>query len=58
MFVVLGLMHPFRSSFGTQPAASAAYLVTYGIMLALSILLGYAVERWLSGPLNEALREN
>jgi peptidoglycan/LPS O-acetylase OafA/YrhL len=58
MFVVLGLMHPFRSSFGAQLAASAVYLFTYGIMLALSILLGYAVERWLSEPLNAALREN
>jgi peptidoglycan/LPS O-acetylase OafA/YrhL len=58
MFVVLGLMHPFRGLFGAWPAASAAYLVTYGIMLVLSILLGYAVERWFSAPLNEALREN
>jgi peptidoglycan/LPS O-acetylase OafA/YrhL len=58
MFVVLGLMHPFRDLFGARPAASAAYLVTYGLMLVLSILLGYAVERWFSAPLNEALREN
>ena len=58
MFVVLGLMHPFRGLFGAQQAASAAYLVTYGIMLVLSILLGYVVERWFSNPLNEALRGN
>jgi peptidoglycan/LPS O-acetylase OafA/YrhL len=58
MFVVLGLMHPFRDLFGAQPAAAAAYLVTYGIMLILSILMGYAVERWFSDPLNKALRDN
>jgi peptidoglycan/LPS O-acetylase OafA/YrhL len=58
MFVVLGLMHPFRSLFGAQPAGSAAYLATYGVMLILSILVGYVVERWLSEPLNKALRGN
>ena len=56
MFVVLGLMHPFRGLFGAKPAVSAAYPATYAIMLVLSILLGYAVERWFSHPLNEALR--
>jgi peptidoglycan/LPS O-acetylase OafA/YrhL len=56
MFVVLGLMHPFRDLFGARPAASAAYLATYAIMLVLSILLGYVVERWFSDPLNKALR--
>jgi len=56
MFVVLGLMHPFRGLFGAERAATAAYLATYVIMLVLSVLLGYAVERRYSDPLNEALR--
>ena len=34
----------------------AAYLATYALMLILSIVLGYAVERWLSDPMNKALR--
>ena len=58
MFVVLGLMHPFRYLFGAAPAASSAYPVTYAIMLVLSILLGYAVERFFSDPLNKVLRDN
>jgi peptidoglycan/LPS O-acetylase OafA/YrhL len=58
MFVVLGLMHPFRHLFGAAPAASSAYPVTYAIMLVLSVLLGYAVERFFSDPLNKALRGN
>ena len=56
MFVVLGLMHPFGALFGTHPVASTPYLITYGVMLVLSILLGYVVERWFSDPLNKALR--
>jgi len=60
MFVVLGLMHPFKALFGTAPTApsTAAYWTTYGIMLALSVLFGYVVQRWFSEPLNEALRGN
>jgi peptidoglycan/LPS O-acetylase OafA/YrhL len=58
MFVVLGLMHPFRHLFGAAPAATSAYPVTYAIMLVLSVLLGYAVERFFSDPLNKALRGN
>ena len=58
MFVVLGLMHPFRHLFGATPTASSAYPVTYVIMLVLSVLLGYAVERFFSDPLNKALRGN
>jgi peptidoglycan/LPS O-acetylase OafA/YrhL len=58
MFVVLGLMHPFRDLFGARPAAPAAYLVTYAIMLVLSIFLGYVVERWFSDPLNRILRDD
>jgi peptidoglycan/LPS O-acetylase OafA/YrhL len=56
MFVVLLLMHPFRGLFGAGPVASAAYGATYVVMFVLSILLGYAVQRWFSDPLNEALR--
>lgn len=58
MFVVLGLMHPFKELFGSGPAIAAVYLVTYAMMLALSILLGYAVERWFSDPLNRILRDD
>jgi peptidoglycan/LPS O-acetylase OafA/YrhL len=58
MFVVFGLIHLFRHLFGAAPAASWAYPVTYAIMLALSILLGYAVERLFSNPVNEALRDD
>jgi peptidoglycan/LPS O-acetylase OafA/YrhL len=58
MFVVLGLMHPFRRLFGAVPASSPAYPVTYAVMLVLSILLGYAVERFFTDPLNKALRDN
>jgi peptidoglycan/LPS O-acetylase OafA/YrhL len=60
MFVVLGLMHPFKALFGTAPTApsTAAYWTTYGIMLALSVLFGYVVQRWFSEPVNEALRGN
>lgn len=58
MFVVLALMHPFKSLFGSRPAIAAVYLVTYAMMLALSILFGYVVERWLSAPLNRMLRED
>jgi peptidoglycan/LPS O-acetylase OafA/YrhL len=58
MFVVLGAMHPFRHLFGAAPAATSAYPVTYAVMLVLSFLLGYAVERFFSEPLNKALRDN
>ena len=58
MFVVLGLMHPFRALFGATPPNSAVYAITYGAMLAISVLLGYAVQRWFSEPLNKALRDN
>jgi peptidoglycan/LPS O-acetylase OafA/YrhL len=57
MFVVLGLMHPFKAMFGTAPPNRAAYAVTYAVMLALSVVLGYAVARLFSEPLNEALRD-
>ena len=56
MFVVLGLMHLFRDLFGPGPADAAAYLTTYAIMLMLSVLFGYVVERWFSDPLNRVLR--
>jgi peptidoglycan/LPS O-acetylase OafA/YrhL len=56
MFVVLGLMHLFTDLFGAGPADSAAYLAAYAIMLVLSVLLGYVVERWFSDPLNRVLR--
>jgi len=58
MFVVLGLMHPFKYLFGAEPVTAAAYAATYAIMLGLSVLLGYAVERRFSDPLNDALRDN
>jgi len=57
MFVVLGLMHPFRTLFETGPASFAVYGITYAIMLVLSILVGYIVERRFSDPLHTALRE-
>jgi len=58
MFVVLGLMHPFKSLFGATSPNSAVYALTYGAMLAISVLLGYAVQRWFSEPFNKALRAN
>jgi len=58
MFVVFGAMHAFRHLFGAQASSPAIYAITYTIMLALSILLGYIVERLVSNPLNEALRGN
>lgn len=57
MFVVLALMHLFRDLFGPRPADSAAYFVTYAVMLVLSVLSGYVVERWFSDPLNRVLRD-
>ncbi len=56
MFVVLGLMHPFKAFFGKSPS-TAAYSIAYATMLALSIVLGYAVARWYSEPLNSKLRK-
>jgi peptidoglycan/LPS O-acetylase OafA/YrhL len=56
MFVVLGLMHPFRDLFGPRPHYAAAYFATYAVMLVLSVLFGYVVERWFSDPLNRVLR--
>jgi len=55
MFVVLALMHPFKTLFGESPHG-AAFPVAYVIMLALSIVLGFAVSRWYSEPLNQTLR--
>jgi peptidoglycan/LPS O-acetylase OafA/YrhL len=57
MFVVVGLMHPFKALFGAAPANRAAYPMTYAVMLALSVLLGYLVARLFSEPLNRALRD-
>jgi peptidoglycan/LPS O-acetylase OafA/YrhL len=57
MFVVLGLMHPFKALFGASPHRSA-YPIAYLIMLALSIVLGFAVSRWYSEPLNRKLRRH
>ena len=56
MFVVLGLMHPFKTLFGESPHSST-YPIAYVIMLALSIVLGFAVSRWYSEPLNLRLRQ-
>jgi len=58
MFVVVGLMHPFRALFGAAPHNAAIFLTSYATMLALSILFGYAVQRWFSEPFNKALRGN
>ncbi|HEV7607987.1 MAG TPA: acyltransferase [Steroidobacteraceae bacterium] len=55
MFVVLGLMHPFKALFGASPRGST-YPIAYLIMLALSIVLGVAASRWYSEPLNFKLR--
>jgi len=57
MFVIFGLMHPFKALFGESPPG-AAYPVAYVIMLALSIALGFAVSRWYSEPLNHRLRQH
>jgi peptidoglycan/LPS O-acetylase OafA/YrhL len=56
MFVVLGLMHVFKNLWGASPGTWAVYPPSYAIMLALSVLLGYVVERRFSDPLNAALR--
>jgi hypothetical protein len=56
MFVVLLLMHPFKALFGDSSASRATYWSTYFVMLAVSALLGYAVQRWFSEPINQALR--
>ena len=55
MFVIFGLMHPFKALFGETPGR-AAFPIAYAIMLAFSILLGLAVSRWYSEPLNQKLR--
>lgn len=55
MFVVLGLMRPFKALFGESPG-TAAFPLAYGIMLAVSIVLGVAVSRWYSEPLNQKMR--
>jgi peptidoglycan/LPS O-acetylase OafA/YrhL len=55
MFVVLGLMHPFKALFGASPHVST-YPIAYVLMLALSVALGTAVSRWYSEPLNLELR--
>jgi peptidoglycan/LPS O-acetylase OafA/YrhL len=57
MFVVLGLMHPFRALFDGMVPGRMAYASIYATMLALSVLLGYAVARWVSEPLNNMLRD-
>jgi peptidoglycan/LPS O-acetylase OafA/YrhL len=57
MFVVLGLMHPFKALFGETPHR-AAFPIAYAIMLTVSIALGCAVSRWYSEPLNRKLRSH
>jgi peptidoglycan/LPS O-acetylase OafA/YrhL len=57
MFVVLGLMHPFKALFGETPNR-AAFPIAYAIMLAFSIALGCALSRWYSEPLNRKLRRH
>jgi peptidoglycan/LPS O-acetylase OafA/YrhL len=56
MFVVLLLMHPFKARFSNSAPSHAAYWLAYGVMLAASVLLGFAVNRWFSEPINKALR--
>jgi peptidoglycan/LPS O-acetylase OafA/YrhL len=57
MFVVLGLMHPFKAWFGESPG-KPTFSIAYGIMLAVSVTLGVALSRWYSEPLNQKLRRH
>lgn len=52
MLVVLGLMNLFRS----WQAPTSTIPLWYGAMLVGSLLLGHAVSRWYSEPLNARLR--
>jgi peptidoglycan/LPS O-acetylase OafA/YrhL len=56
MFVILGLMHPFRAFFDITTSNRTIYFTAYAAMLAGSVLLGYVVARWFSEPLNQSLR--
>jgi len=55
MFVVLGLMHPFKAIFGSSPTIGG-YWFSYALMLTLSVALGYFIARGYSEPLNRKLR--
>jgi peptidoglycan/LPS O-acetylase OafA/YrhL len=55
MFVVLGLMHVFKSAVGQKPSF-VAFAFTYAAMLALSIGLGHLVARYYSERMNRRLR--
>jgi len=55
MFIVLAGTAWFLSRFGAH-ADRALILVTYAVMLALCLPLGWLVSRWYSEPLNRLLR--
>lgn len=58
MFVVFGFFIVFQAIFDKALLApeSAIYPASYVLILILSVLLGHAVSRWFSAPLNSALR--
>lgn len=58
MFVVFGFFIAFQAGFdrGSLPADSPIFPLSYGLMLMLSVLLGYGISRWFSAPANRALR--
>jgi peptidoglycan/LPS O-acetylase OafA/YrhL len=56
MFIVLGFFIAFRAFFGKHVLHPAFYPACYALVLILSMLLGYAVSRWFSEPVNRGLR--
>lgn len=57
MFIVFGSMQVFKALSSAAPTTKLPYFTAYAVMLVLSVLLGYAIERWYSEPLNRRLRE-
>jgi len=55
MFVIFGAFGVLRAIFGSE-APQIVYIVSHGVMLVLSVLLGQAVSRWFSEPANRGLR--
>jgi predicted peptidase len=56
MFVVYAFFVAFQALFGPDVPMQAIYPASYTLVLAASVLLGYAVSRWFSEPANQALR--
>jgi peptidoglycan/LPS O-acetylase OafA/YrhL len=57
MFVVLPVVMAFRRVFPEAPPSRAMFPLTYAVMLAMSVALGWLVAHYFSGPANHWLRE-